>query len=132
MAYAFKGIFSKSAKIDQTALSSEHVFREVTEPFIGCGILTPDMPQSFDECSNYLKFLGILDRDWMFLDYQTWAGPVDYVFAMGSRSGVMFGPIEADGDTAEDAFFQALEAFGLEEGEGAIFPPFERGFWGEA
>jgi hypothetical protein len=131
MPYAFKGIFSKAAKIDRVALPSGHVFREVAEPFEGSGIQTPDMDRSFDACSKYLKELGALSSDWSFFDYQTWAGQVDYVFAFGSRSGVMFGPIEADGNTAEEAFFQALEAFGLEAGEGTHFPPFERGFWDE-
>lgn len=38
--------------------------------------------------------------------------------------------ISADGDPAEDAFFEALDAFGLPAGSGVVFAPFERGFWG--
>ena len=92
--------------------------------------MTPDIDLSFDEATKYLHSLGISNTDWIFLVYVTWAGQIDYVIAIGSRSGERFGPIEADGDPAEDAFFEALDAFGLPAGSGVVFAPFERGFWG--
>lgn len=131
MGYSFKGFLSKAANLDQNVLMQGHVYREVTVPFIGCGILTPDMVPSFEDAIKYLNNLGISNRDWIFLEYDTWAGPVDYVRAIGSRSGARFGPIEGDGDPAEDAFYEALGAFGLGEDSGVMFAPFERGFWGD-
>ncbi|NOR64145.1 MAG: hypothetical protein GQ535_16865 [Rhodobacteraceae bacterium] len=131
MAYSFKGFFSTASDINRSALPDRCVFRNVTEPFKGCGILAPSMPPVFDECEDFLRMLGISENDWLFLDYETWAGPVDYVLAFGRRSNIRFGPIEADGDAAEDAFYQALSEFGLGEDIGVIFPPFERGFFGE-
>lgn len=92
--------------------------------------MTPNIDLSFDEATKYLHSLGISNNDWIFLVYVTWAGQIDYVKAIGSRSGERFGPIEADEDPAEDAFFEALDAVGLPAGSGVVFAPFERGFWG--
>ena len=129
MAYSFAGFFIKVPSIEQTGILEGHVFREITQPFAGCGILTPSMKASFADCTKYLSRLEVSDRDWIFLEYHTWAGPIDYVMAIGSRNGQKFGPTEGDGEPATDAFFDALDAFGLSEGDGVVFAPFERGFW---
>ncbi|MEC7962280.1 MAG: hypothetical protein VX083_08300 [Pseudomonadota bacterium] len=129
MAYSFSGFFIKEKQVDPSLCHRGHVSREITDPFLGCGILTPNMDVSFGECAKYLNGLGVSDCDWIFLNYETWAGSVDYFMAFGIRAGRKFGPIEGDGDSAEVAFFEALDAFGLEEGAGYAFAPFERDFW---
>lgn len=129
MSYSFSGFFIKNRHIHSNTFRKGHVYREIVGPFLGCGILTPNMRASFPECIKYLNNLGVSGSDWIFMTYETWAGPVDYVMAIGMQAGNEFGPIEADGDPAQQAFFHALDAFGLEEGSGVIFAPFERGFW---
>ncbi len=131
MSYSFSGFFIKNRQVDSATIREGHVYREIADPFAGCGILTPNMQPSFSDCLNYLNSLGVSDNDWIFVVYQTWAGPADYVLAIGSRAGKPFGPIEGDGDPAEEAFDEALDAFGLQEGAGIFFAPFERGFWGD-
>jgi hypothetical protein len=131
MAYQFTGFFSRAATLDETALKTGHVFRIVHNPFSGCGVLTPDWRPSFEACASYLAALGISEHDWIFVDYVTWAGPVDYVSAFGVRSGVRFGPFEDDEDTAASTFEDALEAFGLEWGIGSYFEPFDQAYWGK-
>ena len=131
MSYSFTGFFSKAPRINRSGILDGQVFRDISEPFTGFGILTPGMTASFSDCIKYLSGLEISHHDWIFLEYHTWAGSVDYVIAIGSRSGQKFGPIEGDGGPAEDAFFEALDAFGLDESAGVIFAPFERGFWGD-
>lgn len=129
MAYAFTGIFSNAPEADPAALPQGHIFRQVTRPFTGCGILAPGLTASFPDCIAYLDRLGIAGSDWVFLDYQTWAGPIERVIGIGQRDGVAFGPIRGDGAEGETAFLAVLDAFGLPEPASVYFAPFERGFW---
>lgn len=131
MAYRFTGLFSRALQIDHDALAQGHVFRTVADPFEGGGILAPDLTPDFDACLSYLDRLGIAQDDWVFFDYQTWAGPIEHVRTLGIRGGVRFGPIEAAGDAATEAFLSALEAFGLGKRTVTYFAPFERGYWGD-
>lgn len=131
MAYSFTGFFIKVPSVNQTGIFDGQVFREISEPFSRWGILTPGMKASFSDCTKYLSKLEVSSHDWIFLEYHTWGGLVDYVIAIGSRDGENFGPIEGDGAPAEDVFLEALDAFGLEDSAGVNFAPFDRGFWGD-
>lgn len=59
MAYVFTGFFSKALNSNQNSLVQGHVYRKVTDPFEGCGILTLDTDLSFDEATKYLHSLDI-------------------------------------------------------------------------
>ncbi len=109
---------------------TDHVFRELEVPFPGSGILTPEMTPTFDEALSYLKSLGASEHDWMFIDYSTWAGPVEYLLAFGVRNNEVFGPFEGEDDDGEEAYLVAMNAFGLTEKDAVPFAPFARGFWG--
>lgn len=128
MAYKFTGFFSRSQQIKQSALMADHVFRELETPFVGCGILAPEMRPSFNEALQYMQTLGIASQDWMYMNYSTWAGPVEYVLAFGMRNGQAFGPLEGEDQDGEEAYENAMEVFGLAD-YAADFAPFERGFW---
>ena len=80
-------VFLKAPSVNQTGILDGQVVREISEPFSGCGILTPSMKDSFSDCTKYLNALEVLGHDWIFLEYHTWAGLED-------GAGVIFAPFE--------------------------------------
>lgn len=86
-----------------------------------------------DEALRLLAEAGLGGAaDWLFINYVTWAGPIDSVYGLGSSGGRAFGPVaESDGDRTRAAYLELMAAFGLAEADARYFPPFVRGFWGE-
>jgi hypothetical protein len=72
-------------------------------------------------------------RDWLYLDYCTWAGPIDSVFGLGVTGGRAFGPVnESADDQVAAAYLSLMAEFGVRPADALRFPPFVRGFWGES
>jgi hypothetical protein len=86
-----------------------------------------------DEVRRLLAEVGLSGAaDWLFIDYVTWAGPIDSVYGLGSSGGRAFGPVsESARDTTRAAYLELMGAFGVAEADALNFPPFVRGFWGE-
>lgn len=136
MAYRFVGIFSRATVIPPKAPGPPFVWRQITEPFHGIGACnldwqTGDRPLDA-EVRALVSHLGLDAYDWIYLDYTTWAGPIEFVRAFGQSSGQPFGPIEGDDAKATDAFVTAMAHFGIPRETALRFKPFERGYWGES
>ena len=70
--------------------------------------------------------------DWLFINYVTWAGPIDSVYGLGVSGGRAFGPVaESDGDKTRAAYLELMGEFGVAQADALNFPPFVRGYWAE-
>ncbi len=136
MGYRFTGFFAQP-RVDQPAkLPTGVVWREISAPFTGVGISLPERTGKRpgpDEVQRLLAEVGLGDTiNWLFIDYATWAGPIDCVYGLGSSAGRAFGPVdESARDAVEPAYLELMRAFGLTPADALNFPPFVRGFWGE-
>ena len=77
--------------------------------------------------------LGLHAADcWLYLTYDCWGGDIDFVYGLGSRGGVPFGPVKEDAhEDAEAAYTGLMEKFGISASAALRFEPFMRGYWGE-
>src|SRR5262245_15056499 len=104
MGYRFTGFFARSVIERPAILPAEAVWREVAVPFVGVGVRLPGLAGSSpgpDEARRLLAEVGLGGAaDWLFIDYATWAGPIESVYGLGSSGGRAFGPV---GESARDA-----------------------------
>ena len=134
--YRFTGFFARPVIERPATLPAGAVWREVTAPFAGVGVRLPGLagkePEP-DEVRRLLSEVGLgAAADWLFIDYVTWAGPIDSVYGLGSSGGRAFGPVgESARDTTRAAYLELMGALGVAEADAINFPPFVRGFWGE-
>jgi len=77
--------------------------------------------------------LGIVDKSpWLFLQYDTWGGELDFVYGLGVGRSGPFGPIEESArGQVEPAYLTLMAYLGVSSLDALNFAPFERGFWGE-
>jgi hypothetical protein len=134
--YRFTGFFARPAVEQPATLPAGAVRREITAPFAGVGVRLPALAgkePGLDEAQRLLAEVGLGGAaDWLFIDYVTWAGPIDSVYGLGLSGGRAFGPVaESDGDKTRAAYLELMGAFGVAEANALNFPPFVRGFWGE-
>ena len=134
--YRFTGFFARPAVERPATLPAGAVWREIAAPFAGVGVRLPELTgkePGLDEARRLLAEVGLGGAaDWMFIDYVTWAGPIDSVYGLGSSGGRAFGPVtESDGDKTRAAYLELMGAFGVAPADALNFPPFVRGFWGE-
>ena len=134
--YRFTGFFARPVIERPATLPNGASWREVATPFAGVGIslpgLTNDKPGVGEAC-KLLAEVGLGGAtDWLFINYVTWAGPIDSVYGLGASGGRAFGPSnESDRETVRAAFLELMGAFGVTPADALNFPPFVRGFWGE-
>jgi hypothetical protein len=134
--YRFTGFFARPAIERPATLPIGAVWREVAVPFVGVGVRLLNLPHDEpgpDEARRLLIEVGLDGAgDWLFINYVTWAGPIDSVYGLGSSGGQAFGPV---GETADDkvrtAYLELMGAFGVAPADAFNFPPFVRGYWGE-
>ncbi|MGL6073963.1 MAG: hypothetical protein ACRC8S_07365 [Fimbriiglobus sp.] len=136
MSYRFTGFFARSLVEQPTTLPVGAVWRTITSPFIGIGVSLPDradLEPTTEEVRRLLAEVGLGgETDWLFIEYDTWGGPIDSVYGLGSSGGQAFGPVsESAHDKVQAAYLSLMAAFGLAEADALDFPPFVRGFWGE-
>ncbi|MEZ6143416.1 MAG: hypothetical protein R3B84_22845 [Zavarzinella sp.] len=134
--YRFTGFFARLVIERPTTLPVGAVWREITTPFSGVGIRLPGlagMEPGPEEVHRLLTEVGLGGAiDWLFIDYVTWAGPIDSVYGMGLWQGRAFGPVsESIRNSPRAAFLELMGEFGVAEADALNFPPFIRGFWGE-
>ena len=134
--YRFTGFFARHATERPVTLPAGAVWREVAAPFTGVGVslagLADDEPGP-DEARRLLAEVGLAGAaDWLFINYVTWAGPIDSVYGLGVSGGRAFGPVaESDGDKTRAAYLELMGEFGVAQADALNFPPFVRGYWAE-
>ena len=137
LAYRFTGFFTRPPTEPPAMLPGGAVWREITTPFAGVGVrlsvLADDRPGAA-EAIRLLAEVGLGDAtDWIYARYVTWAGRIESVYGLGVSGGKAFGPIHAtDEGEARDAYLTLMGGFGVTPADALSFPPFVRGFWGEA
>lgn len=140
MPYLFVGFFARPAVPRPGAMPEGAVWRDILAPFNGVGVW---LPASFEdeegmslltpaEAQARASALGIAAADhWIYLYYFCWGGDIDFVYGLGSRGGVPFGPVrESEPGKVEAAYVGLMEEFGVSEADALYFEPFVRGFWG--
>lgn len=134
MAYQFAGFFAYPAVKAPTELPPRAVWRDISSPFEGSGILLPQFigkspkPAEITEIANGLGITAA--SHWLFIIYDCWAG-IDFVYGFGSVNGGVIGPVEDSAlDTVEDSYKDLMAQFGVSVWDAVAFPAFERGFWG--
>lgn len=77
--------------------------------------------------------LGINGRvPWLFMQYDTWGGELDFVFGLGVTSAGPFGPFEESArGQVEPIYINLMSQLGVGADEALEFEPFKRGYWGE-
>jgi hypothetical protein len=134
--YRFTGFFARPAIERPATLPAGAVWREVAAPFAGVGVSLPGLADDEpgpDKARRLLAEVGLGGAtDWLFINYVTWAGPIDSVYGLGSSGGREFGPVaETADDNTRAAYLKLMGAFGVAPADALDFPPFLRGFWGE-
>jgi hypothetical protein len=136
MSYTFAGFFVAHPLPRPSSLPPRAVWREVSSPFKGVGVCLPELIGTTvkpEQVHAVARELGITDAmPWLFLQYDTWAGDIDFVCGMGASAGTPFGPVEeSEQESVEAVYFKVMAKLGVSEKEALNFAPFERGFWGE-
>ena len=134
--YRFTGFLARQAVERPAILPAGTVWREVAAPFVGVGVRLPGLAgkkPGREESRRLLAEVGLGGAaDWLFIDYVTWAGPIDSVYGLGSSGGQEFGPVaESDGEKTRPAYLELMGELGVATADALSFPPFARGFWGE-
>lgn len=118
-----------------SVLPIEATWREIASPFSGVGVRLPQLlggAPAPTEVEVLRQQLGLDNAErWLYLTYDCWAGNIDYVYGLGARQGVPFGPMEEDDLEKVDAVYTKLMAeFGMTAADAYSFKPFVRGYWG--
>ena len=139
MAYEFAGFFAQPTVPCPGTLPPGAAWREITAPFMGVGVRLPSLldgdtlpsPPDLHALATDMR-LHAADR-WIYLTYICWGGDIDFVYGLGCRGGVPFGPVkEDDHDKVEAAYTGLMEQFGISAEASLRFEPFMRGYWGDA
>lgn len=138
MTYRFTGFLVPGLQnlAPAAALPNNAVVREIREPFSGVGIALPSLNDKDTPPAEVLKIadgLGLAHANcWLFIQYVTWGGRIDSVYAIGAGHGHSFGPVEdSNGETVDDSFEKAMGHIGVNRDAAHRFEPFERGYWGD-
>lgn len=139
MAYEFTGYFARPVLPQPDDLPPGGVWKAIASPFVGVGVRLPslineDALPSEAEVRGLARRFGFHEADsWVYLTYVCWGGDIDFVYGLGSRDGVPFGPFEESAhDAVEAAYTGLMERFGVSVDDAMRFDPFERGYWGDA
>jgi hypothetical protein len=137
MGYQFAGFFAQPALVRPDSLPQHAAWREIDTPFTGVGVRLPALigrTPPPGEVQALARQLGLhAAASWLYLTYDSWGGRIDFVYGLGSRGDVPFGPVEEDNvEKVEAAYIDLMGQLGV-SAEGALrFAPFERGYWGGA
>jgi hypothetical protein len=136
MGYHFAGFFLKPPTEQPADLPDGAVWRPIEVPFVGSGVLLPDLLGKSPAPSDVKHLacgLGLnATADWIFIDYSCWAGRIDFVYGFGARAGTPFGPMEESAPHEnESVYVRLMGEFGVSPGAAVNFTPFRRGFRGD-
>jgi hypothetical protein len=136
VAYEFAGFFAQPKLQRPGALPPGGIWREIDSPFIGIGVRLPSL---IDEDAlpapaglyTLAQQLGLHAADsWLYLTDVCWGGDIDFVYGLGFRGGVPFGPIEESAhQKVEAAYIGLMEWFGVSATVALQFEPFVHGYW---
>lgn len=136
MSYTFAGFFASPPIQRPPQLPAGAIWREITDPFAGVGLRLPALvgkQVSEAQVLELAQSLGLsVANQWLFLQYDCWAGQVDFAYGLGAVEGRVFGPVEESArDKVQSVYTNLMGAFGVSQEPTLDFPPFHRGFWGE-
>jgi hypothetical protein len=136
VAYQFSGFFVAQPASPPSQLPANAVWRKVSTPFQGCGVHLPHtVGKTLGEAqiAQLAGQLGIGSQiPWLFLQYDTWGGELDFVYGLGVGIEGPFGPLEESArGQVEPVYLELMAHLGLTSHDALNFAPFERGFWGE-
>jgi len=130
----FAGFFATPTVQKPAHLPERVVWREIETPFQGVGIAFPFLRGRVPVVANIMALSTDLGLDaaenWLYINYDCWAGEIDWVYGLGRRGAQAFGPFDEDNTSRTQATYLALmEAFGVGTDDALNFAPFERGYW---
>jgi len=136
MTYRFAGFFVAQRIECPGSLPEGVAWREISKPFTGTGVRLPDFlgkSPGAEEVSVAAERLGLSRSDaWLYLTYDCWGGQIDFVYGLGSKNRIQFGPVEEDAqERVTDAYCALMQQLGVSRLDALNFEPFKRGFWGE-
>lgn len=137
MAYWFAGFFAQPVIRKPVNLPADASWREISSPFIGIGVrlehLIGEQPTR-EAVKEIARELGLEESVcWLYLTYTCWAGKIDFVYGLGMRNGVPFGPLsESEQGRTELVYTNLMSHLGLLPEQAMQFEPFERGYWEKA
>ena len=136
MTYLFAGFLVVQRIECPEALPEGAAWREISKPFIGTGVRLPEFlgkSPSPEDVFAMAERLGLSRSDaWLYLTYDCWGGQIDFVYGLGSRDHIPFGPVEEDArHRVTDAYCALMQQLGVSRLDALNFEPFIRGFWGE-
>jgi hypothetical protein len=134
--YQFAGFFARPVISRPPDLPAGAVWRDISVPFEGSGLLLPDLvgeSPPLADVDGLAKRLGLHSADtWLYLAYDCWGGHIDFVYGLSMRGGVLYGPVEeSDWDAVEATYIGLMVQWGVAAEDALSFAPFTRGFWGE-
>ena len=136
MAYQFAGFFVRPVLSRPRVLPTKAVWRNISAPFKGVGLLLPDFfgqsppAAEVNALANQLGF-HVADS-WLYLTYDCWGGAADFVYGLGMRGGVLSEPIEeSNWDNVEAAYKSLMALLGVSAEDALLFEPFSPGYWGD-
>jgi len=130
VAFRFSGIITRATAVDlrHNALKTGHKVRPLEAPKTGSAIVLPDWEPGPDALRPYLEALGIGGFDWVYLMYQTWAGPITEVRWYGQSGKTQSPDRLVEGAGAPAHYLAMMQFAGLEE-QAQDFAPLRRGFF---
>jgi hypothetical protein len=137
MAYWFTGFFAQPRIVAADTPPPGALWKEIVSPFLGVGVR---LPQQYGEKPEAVKIEAIAEQlgfdtaeSWIFLHYVCWGGRIDFVYGLGQRRGVKFGPVEeSDLSKVKDVYIRLMAQFGIPADVALDFEPFKRGYWGDS
>lgn len=130
MGLQFTGVLSRTPPeaAQTTALMPGHAILPMDVSGGGLVVNLADWRPERESLEPYLDALGLLSADWLFLIYETWAGPIDYVEGYGKIGETRIERAAAYEEQGEELYLDLMDRFGLID-FAFQFPPLTRGFW---
>jgi hypothetical protein len=128
MAYQFAGFFAQPAAVRLDSLPQHAIWRDIDAPFTVVGVRLPSLigksPTRAD-VQALARQPGLPGAEcWLYLTYDCFGGEIDFVYGLGSRGGVPFGPVEEDNlGKAEAAYINLMARFGVSAEAAVRFEP---------
>lgn len=133
MPVRFTGLLSRTPveALNLAALEPRHAARPLDAPEVGLVLRMPEWQPAREMLEPYLERIGLLGADWLFLAYEEWSGPVDYVQRYGQIGETRVESVSAYDFKARRLYAELMEMFGLgAQAEG--FAPLQKGYWNGA
>ena len=134
MSYMFAGFFATPILQKPDRLPERSVWRVIETPFQGVGISLPFLEGKVPVLANIMALFTELGLDaaesWMYINYDCWAGEIDWVYGLGRHAGQTFGAFDEDTTSrTQETYLALMEAFGVSAEDALNFAPFARGYW---